>query len=85
MKFCLYYQASINKSLTWFFVATFRSFEHIGFDRTYDVEQGIFEFFVPEDLQYDFLFIMKNYEGMKIVSNLKQLPNRFQKKMEGDF
>jgi hypothetical protein len=76
MNICSYYQAKIDKKLTWFFVATFRSNEHLAFDRTFDVEQGIFEFFVPQDLEKDFLMVMDSYKDINLVSNLKKLPNR---------
>lgn len=77
MNYCKYYQAKINRSLTWFFVATFRSYEHMGFDRTYDVQEGIFEFFIPEGMETDFLNLMHYFESQKIISDFKKLPNRF--------
>lgn len=76
MDYCLYYQAKVDKSLTWFFVATFRSFEHVGFDRTYNVEDGIFEFFVPQEMEEIFLNIFSYYKNNKIIFDLKKLHNR---------
>lgn len=76
MNFCLYFQACIVKKDTWFFVATLRCHEHMSFDRTLDVSTGVFEFFVPERYQEQFLLFMAYMENEGIVSELKQLPNR---------
>ena len=76
MNYCTYYQAHINKKLTWFFVAILRSYEHLCFDRTLDKESGLFEFFVPTDQESDFIACMQQLQQQKIVSALKKLPNR---------
>ena len=73
---CVYYQATIRQKDCWFFVATLRSYEHLAFDRTYDVEKSIFEFFVPPSNEHIFLEIMHYFEGTGLVSDLKKLPNR---------
>ncbi len=78
MPYCLYYQAKIRKMDCWFFVASLRSFEHVAFDRTCDVEKSIFEFFVPPSMEECFLAIMRHFQARGIVSDLVQLPNRFQ-------
>lgn len=75
---CTYYQADVNKAKTWFFVAALRSYEHIAFDRTIDTQKSIFEFFVPPDLEADFLTIMHKLEKKGLVSNLTKLKNRLQ-------
>ena len=76
MDYCSYYQAQINREKTWFFVGCLKSFEHIAFDRTLDAQKGIFEFFVPEDMEEYFLGIMQYFEKEGIVGNLQKLPNR---------
>lgn len=76
MSYCSYFQAHVVKKDTLFFVATVRSNDHLMFDRTFDVEQGIFEFFVPIDNEERFVQLMKYYEKEGIVSDLKKLPNR---------
>lgn len=78
MNLCMYYRAKVDKPLTWFFVATLRSSDHLCFDRTYDAQEGIFEFFVPEYLESDFLNLMKYYEDKGLISDFKKLPNRLQ-------
>lgn len=76
MSYCSYFQAVITKKDTWFFVATLRSHEHLAFDRTYDKELGIFEFFVPEGNEAYFVKLMKYYESVGVLQDLKKLPNR---------
>lgn len=71
-----YYQANIEKSKGWFFVGILRSFENMAFDRTLDKETALFEIFVPKDLQVEFLALMQVMIERKIVSNLRELPNR---------
>jgi len=76
MDYCSYYQACIDRNKTWFFVGCLKSYEHIAFDRTLDAQEGIFEFFVPHDMEPYFVAIMDYFQGQKIVSNVKKLPNR---------
>ena len=76
MSYCSYFQAHVVKKDTLFFVATVRSNDHLMFDRTFDVDRGIFEFFVPIDNEERFVQLMKYYEEQEIVSDLKKLPNR---------
>lgn len=76
MKYCVYYQAKIEKEFCWVVTSTLRYSEHLVFDRCYNKEHSIFEFFVTPDLQDVFISIMKKFEQHKIVSDLKLLPNR---------
>lgn len=76
MSSCSYYQAHVLKSKTWFFVAILRSFEHCCFDRTFDKQEGIFEFFIPQHLEPAFLTIMEYFQKQEIVTRLQKLPNR---------
>lgn len=80
--YCAYYQAQVNKTNTWFLTATLRSFEHLCFDRALTKEQGLFEFFVPADLEHYFLELMDFYQSQNIVSNLQKLPNRLENPQE---
>lgn len=76
MSYSYYYQANISRPDTWFLTATLRSFEHLAFDRALQKEDGLFEFFVPQDLESFFLEIMEFYQQEGVVTNLKKLPNR---------
>jgi len=76
MNYCLYYQAHVVPAHCWFLTATLRSHEHISFDRTVDVENSIFEFFVPEATEKYFLDVMQYYQEHGMVKNLQKLPNR---------
>lgn len=76
MKYCLYYRAKIKKELCWLVTSTLRYSEHIAFDRCYDKEQSVFEFFVAPDLEKVFLSIMAKFEKHGVSSDLQSLPNR---------
>jgi hypothetical protein len=76
MNLCLYYQAHVVPRECWYFVAIMRSFEHLCFDRTYNVEQSIFEFFVPADQQQDFLELMSYFQKRGIIQRFEQYENR---------
>jgi hypothetical protein len=76
MKYCLYYQATLQKELCWLVTSTLRYSEYLAFDRCYDKEQSVFEFFVMPDADHVFLDIMQTFESQGIVSNIKALPNR---------
>lgn len=76
MKYCLYYRAKIQKELCWIVTSTLRYSEYVAFDRCYDKEQSVFEFFVAPQLDSVFLSIMKKFEEHGISSELVHLPNR---------
>ena len=76
MSYCQYYQAHVKRSECWFFAGIFRSFEYMGFDRTLDLKNSIFEFFVPDAMEDQFLRLMNYFQDAGIVSNLQKLPNR---------
>lgn len=76
MKFGSYYQAQVDPANAWFFVGIIRSFEHMAFDRTLDVQASCFEFFVPKDTECFFLDLMNYFIKEQIISNLTKLPNR---------
>jgi len=71
-----YYQAHVVPSTGWFVVAALKSYEHMLFDRTLDVEKSIFEFFVVEGAEPTFLDIMDYMQRNGYVVDLKKLPNR---------
>lgn len=73
-----YYQVNIEKTKGWFFVGILRSFENMAFDRTLDKQTALFEIFVPEDKQTEFLDLMQAMIDLKVVTNLQKLPNRMQ-------
>lgn len=72
----LYYQASVIIKTTNLFVATFRYYEHIAFDRTLDAQNGIFEFFVPLEQEKHFLIVMAYLEKLQLVHSLTKAENR---------
>jgi hypothetical protein len=71
-----YYQAHVVRKDCNYLVALLKSFDHMAFDRTIDVENSIFEFFVPDAMVPMFLDLMKHMEDIGAVSGLVQKPNR---------
>ena len=76
MNTCLYYQALVPIKTTNLFVAAFRYFEHIAFDRTLNAPEGRFEFFVPQDQEQPFLQAMAYLEQLKLAHSLTKEANR---------
>lgn len=76
-QWCVYYQATVLKEKHWLLTSLLRSFEHLAFDRTCDVKQGIFEFFVPIQLEHEFIMIMKQFEQEGFLWDVKRLTNPF--------
>ena len=76
MAYCLYFQAIVKKEKVWLLTSILRSCEHLAFDRTLDANKSMFEFFVTEDSQEDFLRLMHYFEKQDLVTMLQQLPNR---------
>lgn len=76
MEYCSYYQANIAKSEVWYVTAILRSFEHVAFDRTIDVNESRFEFYVAPDLEHVFLQFIDCFIQKGLVSKLEKLPNR---------
>jgi hypothetical protein len=76
MIYCQYYQARIHKQRSGFLVSVLRSFEHLVFDRTLDKETQLFEFFVPEGNEPQFLELMQFFVKEGIVLHLEKQSNR---------
>jgi len=71
-----YYQAYVKPAMCWFVTSALKSYEHLAFDRTIDVPNSIFEFFVAPSVEPCFLEIMAYMEEQGYVSGLQKLPNR---------
>lgn len=74
--YSLYYQASVVRTTSWFVVAILKSFDHVSLDRTIDVQNSIFEFFVPHAMEAHFLEIMNELIKQGYVFNLQKMENR---------
>lgn len=74
--YCSYYQAQVDKPNHLFVVGSLKYYEHLCFDRTLDAAQGIFEFFVPQDQEPQFLRVMACMEKKGLVHNLVKSTNR---------
>ena len=76
-KFCLYYQAKIEKSRCWLVSSLIRGTEHIAFDRCYDVQESIFEFFVPTEMEEVFLEVIEYLKKKEAIITFEKQENRF--------
>lgn len=76
MNYCSYYQAYIDKPSCWYVVAILKSYEHLAFDRTLDTPTNLFEFYVPQAREQEFLQLMEYFQKQHLVRELKSLPNR---------
>ncbi len=77
-QYSFYYQARVDRQMTWFFTGCLKSCDHVAFDRTIDSKQGIFEFFVPDSMVEEFLAFMQYFIDQDIVSDLHQKTNRLE-------
>lgn len=73
---CLYYQAQAEKPHHLFLVGLLKYYDHLCFDRTLDATQGIFEFFVPQAQEAQFLRVMAFMEKKGLVHNVVKSANR---------
>lgn len=76
MNYCSYYQARVDKTFCWYVVAILKSYEHLAFDRTLDTTINLFEFYVPQEREKEFLNIMEYFQNNHLLTDLKKLPNR---------
>ncbi len=80
---CSYYQIKVSEPQSWFVVGIMRSFEHLCFDRTLDVPNSIFEFFVPAEHEATFQEVVDYCLQQGLVSDVKKLPNRLMEPAAG--
>ena len=76
MNYCVYYQATVSKELCWIVTSSLRFCEYVAFDRAYDPQKSIFEFFIAPDLEDVFLQAMSVLEKEGVVWNVQKMPNR---------
>jgi hypothetical protein len=82
MHYCYYYQAKIPPHNCWLITGLLRSHDHIAFDRTIDVENSIFEFFVPQGQEEEFVVFMRAMLSHGIIDWFKKLPNRIELELD---
>ena len=74
--YCAYYTGHLKKEKIWIVSSALRGTEHVAFDRALDVEQSIFEFFVPVDMEHIFLQVMEYLEQEGVLLTLTKEKNR---------
>jgi len=75
-QFCLYYVGQVKKEKVWMLSSALRGTEHIAFDRTIDVTQSLFEFFVPVSMESIFLELMDYLRCEGVLLSLEKKENR---------
>lgn len=76
--YCSYYHAIIAREDCWFVTAVLKEQDHICLDRTLDVQQLLYEFFIPRDQEKIFCTIMNHFKQTGSVSYFEKLPNRLE-------
>ena len=74
--FCSYYTGAVERSKVWVLVSALRGTEHICFDRTVDVQNSVFEFFVPDHTEHIFLEVMDYLKKDGVLLTLEKKENR---------
>ncbi|MBT3456317.1 hypothetical protein HN446_04590 [bacterium] len=72
----VYYQAMVTRSECGFCVAILRSLGHVVFARTLDKEKSLFEFFLTEGTEPEFVDVAKWLEENGVLSCIKKMDNR---------
>ncbi len=73
---CSYYTGAVERSKVWVLVSALRGTEHVCFDRTLDVQNSIFEFFVPSATEHIFLEVMDYFKKEGVLLTLEKKENR---------
>ena len=76
--YCTYYHVRFVKKDIWFVVGALRAEDNVVFERAFDGESELFEFFVPPGREPEFLSFMDCLSRRGHVLSLEQKPNRFQ-------
>ena len=75
--YCSYYHVRFIKKTIWFVVGVLRAEDNIVFERAFDGESDLFEFFVPPGREFEFLRLIDVLRHRGHVVSLEQKPNRF--------
>ncbi len=74
--YCSYYVGHIKREKVWLLTAMLRGSEHVVFDRTIDVKESLFEFFVPVDMEHIFLELTDFFKKEGLLLSLTKKENR---------
>ena len=75
--YCKYYHGEILREKTWFVTGCLKSHDNLVFERAIDKDNNIFEFFVPPQLESEFLHVMSYLQKNGYVLSLEEKENRF--------
>ena len=66
------YIGKIQRERAWLLSSVMRGTEHIAFDRCFDKQQGLYEFFVPHDTESIFLETMAYLTQQGVLLSLEK-------------
>ncbi|MFS8506726.1 MAG: hypothetical protein LVQ75_01165 [Candidatus Babeliales bacterium] len=72
-----HYIGKIQRERAWLLSSVMRGTEHIAFDRCFDKQQGLYEFFVPQDTESIFLETMGYLAKEGVLLSLEKSCQRF--------
>lgn len=72
----IYFQAHVPPASCLLVIGILKSYEHVAFARTLDINKSIVEFFVTEQTKESFLNIMDILSRYNMVFDLQEMPNR---------
>lgn len=75
--YCTYYQATLDRKMTWFVTGALRNEPGWAFDRTLDAKANLFEFLVAPNFEDEFVSFMNYFEKRGYVSDLAKLENPY--------
>lgn len=74
--YCIYYTGHVKRETAWLLSAILHGTEHVAFDRTIDIKESIFEFFVPVDMEPVFLELTDYFKKEGLLLSLDKKKNR---------
>ncbi len=71
-----YFTATLERRMIWFITGALRNEDGLAFDRALDHKNDLFEFFVPQDQEAQFLIFMGYFIEHGFVRNFTKKENR---------
>lgn len=72
----IYFQAHVPPASCLLVIGILKSYEHVAFARTIDVQKSVLEFFVTQETKSAFLAIMSIFSKHSMIFDLQEMPNR---------
>lgn len=72
----LYFQAHVPPAHCFLVIGILKTYEHVAFTRTLNIDKSILEFFVTQETKAMFLSVMNMLSKHDMVFDLTEMPNR---------